>query len=70
MQNALLANVVAALVFAVLGLAIFAVSFVTLDRLTPFSLWKEIVEKQNVALAVLLGGIALAVSVIIAAAIV
>jgi uncharacterized membrane protein YjfL (UPF0719 family) len=40
-----------------------------IDRLTPFALWKEIVDEHNTALAVLIGFIALGISVIIAAAI-
>jgi uncharacterized membrane protein YjfL (UPF0719 family) len=65
----LLTNLLAAIVFAALGIAVFAISFVVLDRMTPYSLWKEIVEKQNTALAVLIGLVTLGLGVIIAAAI-
>lgn len=65
----LLTNLLAAIVFAVLGIAVFAVSFIVLDRMTPYSLWREIVEKQNTALAVLIGLLTLGLGVIIAAAI-
>jgi len=65
----LLTNLLAAVVFAALGIAVFALSFIVLDRMTPYSLWREIVEKQNTALAVLIGLVTLGLGVIIAAAI-
>jgi uncharacterized membrane protein YjfL (UPF0719 family) len=65
----LLANLTAALVFALLGILVFAGAFALLDRLTPYSLWREIVERQNTALATLIGFISLGIGIIIAAAI-
>ena len=65
----LLSNVVAALVFALIGIAVFAISFVILDRLTPFELWREICERQNTAVATLIGLVSLGLGIIIAAAI-
>ncbi len=62
-------HVVNALIFAVLGIAIFLVSFAILDKLTPYALWKEIVEEQNTALAILVGAVSLGVCIIIAAAV-
>jgi len=61
--------VINALVFALLGIVIFVASFVVLDKFTPFHLWKEIIEDQNVALAVLLGAMSIGLCVIIAAAV-
>lgn len=58
-----------ALVYALLGIIIFAISFSILDWLTPYALWKEIVEEQNTALAILVGAVALGMCVIIAAAV-
>jgi uncharacterized membrane protein YjfL (UPF0719 family) len=65
----LLSNMVAALAFALIGIAVFAISFVILDRLTPFELWREICERQNTALATLIGLVSLGLGIIIAAAI-
>lgn len=65
----LLTNLLAAIVFAALGIVVFALSFLVLDRMTPYSLWREIVEKQNTALAILIGLVTLGLGVIIAAAI-
>jgi putative membrane protein len=69
MDPTLLTNVVAALVFAVIGIVTFVVAFVVIDKMTPFTLWKEIIDEHNTALAVLIGFIALGISIIIAAAI-
>ena len=69
MDAQLTANVIAAIVFAVLGIVILVLSFVVVDRLTPYDLWREVVEKQNTALALLIGIGLLGASIIIAAAI-
>jgi uncharacterized membrane protein YjfL (UPF0719 family) len=69
MDPMLLPNIVAAIVFAVIGILTFCIAFLVLDRLTPATLWKEIIEEHNTALAVLIGFMALGISIIIAAAI-
>jgi len=62
--------VVAALVFSLIGLAVFAIAFLLLEVLTPkVAVWKELVEKQNVALAIFLGAVALGIAYIIGSAI-
>ena len=63
------APMVAALVYAAIGLAIFGVAFVVVDRLTPYHLWKEIVDEKNAALAIVVGAMAIGISIIISAAI-
>ena len=57
------------LVGALLGVVIFWVSFVIVDKLTPYDLWAEIVEKQNKALAMVVAAMCLGISIIVAAAI-
>lgn len=64
-----LGSLVNALIYAVVGILILMISFVTWDKITPYDLWKEIVEKQNVALAIFAGLMALGVAVIIASAV-
>ena len=58
-----------AVIYAVLGILIFAIAFVLIDKLTPYHLWKEIVEDKNVALAVLIGALSIGMCIIIAAAV-
>ena len=63
-------HLLAALVYAVLGIVILVLGFVMIDRLTPGSMWQELMEKQNVALGVAMAGLAIGLSIVIAAAIV
>lgn len=63
-------NLVAAAVYALLGIVLFVASFLAVDWLSPASLWKEIIEEHNLALAVLMGALAVAMAIVIAAAIV
>ena len=65
----LMQHLVAALVYALLGIVVFVLSFVILDKLTPGSLWREIIDEHNTALAVMVGAISVGISIIIAAAI-
>jgi putative membrane protein len=58
-----------AFVYSVLGIVIFAVAFAAIDKLTPYHLWKEIVEDKNIALAVLIGALSVGMCIIIAAAV-
>ena len=57
------------ILFALIGVIIFWLSFVIIDKLTPYNLWEEIVEKQNRALALVVAAMALGISIIVAAAI-
>ncbi len=58
-----------ALIFAVLGVLILVVSFMLWDKITPYDLWKEIIEKHNTALAIFAGFMALGIAIIVAAAV-
>lgn len=62
-------NLLASAVYAIAGLVIFCVGFIIIDWITPYDLWKELVEKRNTALAFVVGMVALGICVIIAAAI-
>ncbi len=57
------------LVFALMGVLIFWLSFIVLDKLTPYNLWEEIVEKQNQALGMVVAAMSLGICIIVAAAI-
>jgi putative membrane protein len=62
-------NLLNALLYAGAGIGIFVVTFIVLDKVTPYHLWKEIVEDKNLALAVLLGAMSIGMCIIIAAAV-
>jgi putative membrane protein len=57
------------ILFALIGVIIFWVCFVIIDKITPYDLWREIVEKQNMALSVVVAAMCLGISMIVAAAI-
>lgn len=57
------------LLFAFLGVAVFWLCFVIIDWITPYKLWVEIVEKQNMALGMVVAAMCLGISLIVAAAI-
>ena len=62
--------VYSALIFSGIGMVIFIISFVLFDVITPrVSIWKELIEKQNIAVAIFLGAIAIGLSTIVASAI-
>lgn len=63
------AIIIATLFYALLGIVVFVASFILVDKLTPGELWKEIIERQNMAVAILAGAVALGLSMIISAAI-
>ena len=69
MASELATNLIAALLFALLGIVIFVAAFVVVDKLTPGDLWRDLLQERNTALAVVMAGIAIGLSIIIAAAI-
>ena len=64
-----LQHILATLLYSGIGIVVLAGTLTVLDRLTPFHIWKELLEEHNVALAILLGCMALGLSLIIAASI-
>lgn len=60
---------IGSILFALVGVLVFWISFVIIDKLTPYNLWEEIVEKQNQALAMVVAAMSLGICVIVAAAI-
>ena len=64
-----LGNIISALVFAFIGIFVFVIAFVVMDKVTPYHLWKEIVQEHNMALAILIGAMSIGICIIIAAAI-
>ena len=63
------AIIIGSVLYALIGIGILAIFFVVLDKLTPYHLWTEIVDKKNVALAIVLGSMCIAVGLIVAAAV-
>jgi putative membrane protein len=55
--------------FAALGLVFFALAFWLMEKLTPFSVRKEIETDQNTALAIIMGSVIIGIALIVAAAV-
>jgi uncharacterized membrane protein YjfL (UPF0719 family) len=57
------------LVYSILGVVVFWVSFIIIDKITPYELWKELVERKNQPLAIVVAAMCLGIAIIVAAAI-
>ena len=57
------------LVYSLLGVVVFWISFIIIDKITPYDLWGEIVKERNVALAIVVAAMCLGIAIIVAAAI-
>jgi uncharacterized membrane protein YjfL (UPF0719 family) len=55
--------------YALIGVLIFWIAFILVDKLTPYRLWEEIIEKKNLALAIVVGSMCIAIGLIVAAAV-
>ena len=63
------AALVGTLVYSTMGVIIMFVSFIIIDKITPYDLWKELSENRNQPIATLAAAIFIGISIIIAAAI-
>ena len=61
-------NLLASLAYGIAGIALMVGAFKTFDWMTPGDLGREILEKGNIAAAILATGFLLAVALIVAAA--
>lgn len=55
--------------YGLLGIALSVLGYLIFDLITPFSLGKELVENKNVAVGIVVAGIIVGISIIIAAAV-
>ena len=62
-------TLIESIVYSLIGIVMFALSFLIIKLVTPFSLRKEIEEDQNTALAIMIGSVILGLAIVIAAAI-
>ena len=61
--------VLASLVYSLVGIIILGVCFWIWEKITPEDLWKEILEKQNLALAIVAAAFMISLASIISSAI-
>jgi uncharacterized membrane protein YjfL (UPF0719 family) len=64
-----IASILNALLFAVLGIVVFAVGLLIVARALPGNLWKQALVDHSLHAAIVLAGIALAIGWIVASAV-
>jgi putative membrane protein len=57
------------LAFTLFGLIMFAIAFVIIVKVSPFSIRKEIEDDQNTSLAIIIGSVIIGIALIVAAAV-
>lgn len=63
------AALIGSIVYSVIGIFLVVLAFIVVDKITPYDLWKELVESRNQALATVVAAFVLAIALIVAAAI-
>jgi putative membrane protein len=64
----LLQELVATVVFSLVGLAVCVIFFLIMVRVSPFSIRKEIEQDQNISLGLIIGAAIIGIAIIISAA--
>ncbi|MCP4406775.1 MAG: DUF350 domain-containing protein [Gammaproteobacteria bacterium] len=62
-------QILSSLVYSFIGIFMFFIALVVIDKLTPYSIHKEIEEDQNIALGIIIGATLIGLAIIISAAI-
>jgi uncharacterized membrane protein YjfL (UPF0719 family) len=62
-------HLLAVVVFSIIGLIVFIGCLFLIEKLTPFSINKEILDEHNTAVAIVIGAIIIGMSLIIAASV-
>lgn len=57
------------ILFSFLGIIILLIAYFIIEKVTPENTWKEIVEKNNTAIAIVFAAFIIGVSMIVSAAI-
>ena len=63
------AALIGSVLYSLIGIVIMYLAFVVIDKITPYDLWKELVENRNQPIATVAAALLIAIAIIIAAAI-
>lgn len=63
------AALIGSLVYSILGVVMMVVTFIIVDKMTPYDLWKELIEQRNQPLATVVAAFVIGIAIIVAAAI-
>ena len=61
--------IVNSIIYSFLGIIILIIAYFIIEKITPENTWKEVVQKNNIALAIVFASFILGMSMIISAAI-
>lgn len=64
-----LSAVLSTVIYSLIGLVLMLIAYGAIEKMTPFSVRKEIEEDQNVSLGIIIGCMMLGISIIIAASV-
>lgn len=62
-------QIVSALVYSLIGIALFGLAFFVIVKVAPFSIRKEIEDDQNTSLGIIIGSVIIGISLIIGMAV-
>ena len=62
-------SILGALIYSLIGIVLFAIAFLVIVKIAPFSIRKEIEEDQNTSLGIIIGSVIIGISLIISAAV-
>ena len=62
------AALIGSLVYSLLGVIFVVLLFIIIDKLTPYDLWKELIEERNQSLATVVAAMCIAIAIIVASA--
>jgi uncharacterized membrane protein YjfL (UPF0719 family) len=60
---------IGSIVYSVIGIFLVIIGFVVVDKITPYDLWKELIENRNQPLATVVAAFTIAIAIIVAASI-
>ena len=69
LEAALTTAIIASVIFTIMGVILFTLTFAVVDRLSPFSLRKVIEEDQNIAIGIVLASVIIGTAIIVSAAV-
>jgi putative membrane protein len=61
--------IVNSIIYSFLGIIILIIAYFIIEKITPENTWKEVVQKNNIAVAIVLAAFIIGISMIISAAI-
>ncbi len=70
MENTIhLKSIVDSILFSFIGICILVISFVIIEKITPENIYKQVVDKNNMAIAIIFAAFIIAIAIIISSAI-